>query len=192
MSEFVESRPQRLCLMCGICCRVATAPHSHEKLLELARNPEAGGDESAREFLSIFEPYPSIDDARKVSAPTVDNILKHMQDSGLYSHEVTFYRCKHIQDNNLCGIYGHRPELCSRAPSTAWAVFPPGCGFQGWLFQKREEIKQKIRKQKEYLVSFETELKTVQDPEIISKLENSIEKIKETIEYFAKYGSKDW
>lgn len=178
--------------MCGTCCRVATAPYSHEKLLELAKNSDEIGDESAKEFLRIFEPYSSIEAAREVSAPTVDNILKHVQNSGMYSHEVTFYRCRHIQDNNLCGIYENRPELCSRAPSTAWAVFPLGCGFEGWLFQKREEIKQKIRKQKEYLISFETELKTAQNPEIIQKLTDSIAKIKETIARLDKYGSKDW
>ena len=171
--------------MCGRCCRVATTPKTHEELLELS----AGGDESAQDFLSIFEPYPSIEDARKVSASTVDNILKHIENS---DRPVTFYRCKYIQDNNMCGIYEIRPELCRRAPSTAGAVFPPGCGFEGWLFQKREETKSYIRKKKEELIEYNIMLEMTQDPEKMFKIKQIIEKIESIIEMHHKYGSKDW
>lgn len=188
MSEFLDSRPQRLCLMCGKCCRVATASTSYKELLELAEN----GDESAKDFLKVFEPYPSIEEAKKVSPQTVENILQQVENSDQYSNEVTFYKCKYIQDNNLCGRYKDRPEVCDRFPSTAWAVVPPGCGFEGWLFKKREEIKQKIRKQKEAMLEFEAELKTNQNPQMRKKLEEGIEKIKSTVEMFHKYGSKDW
>lgn len=188
MSEFLDSRPQRLCLMCGKCCRLSTAPKTYKELLELVKND----DEGAKDFLKIFEPYSSIEEARKHSPQTVDNILKTITGAGEDPNKVTFYTCRHIQDNNLCGIYKERPELCDRFPSSPWAVVPPGCGYEGWLFKKREEIKQKIRKQKELMLEFETELKTNQNPEIRKKLEEGIEKIKSMIEMFAQYGSKDW
>lgn len=188
MDKFIESRPQRLCLMCGKCCRVATTHISYEELLELAKN----GEESAIDFLKIFEPYPSVEEARKVCAKTVDNILENVKYSPDAPEKMTFYKCKYIGDDNLCGIYQQRPEVCERFPSSPWAVVPTGCGYEGWLFQKREEIKQKIRKQKETLREFEVLLKTVKDPEIIKKLEQAISKTKDIIDSLAKYGSQDW
>lgn len=188
MDKFIESRPQRLCLMCGKCCRVATIPVSHQELIELAKN----GDESAQDFLAIFEPYPSIEAAREVGSKIVDNILKHLPNVSEKPNEITFYKCKYIGDDNLCGIYQNRNEVCKRFPSTPWAVIPPGCGYEGWLFQKREEWKQKIRKQKEALLELEVQLKRVSDPEMIKKIEEAIAKTKTIIESFAKYGAHDW
>lgn len=188
MSEFIDSRPQRLCKMCGTCCRVATTPKTYEELLALLEE----GDQGAKDFLDLFVPYPSVEDARKVSAKTVDNILKQMLSSEYPDLKITFYHCKYIQDNNLCGIYKERRELCDRFPSSAWAVAPPGCGFEGWLFQKREEVKQRTRRQKEYKLEFEALLKETNDPEKIEKLKNGIAKIDNMIEMLSKYGAKDW
>lgn len=188
MSDFIKSRPQRLCLMCGRCCKVATTPFTHNELLAQAQD----GDESTKDFLSLFEPYESIDKAREVCPEIVDNILKTKKDFGHNPDETTFYRCKYIQDNNLCGIYEKRLEVCDRFPSTTWAVVPPGCGFEGWLFQKKEEVKKKIRHQKECLIEFEAMLKILKDPEKIKKLKDAIEKINKTVELLAKYGAKDW
>lgn len=188
MDKFIESRPQRLCLMCGKCCRVATTPKSYEELLELANN----GDESAKEFLEIFEPYPSVEAARTVCSKTVDNVLKQLVDMVGSPQKITFYKCRHIGDDNLCGIYQNRFEVCQRFPSSPWAVIPPGCGYEGWLFQKREELKQKIRRQKEFLIELEIELKRVKDPEMIKKVEEAIAKTKNIIDAFAQYGSHDW
>ena len=85
--------------------------------------------------------------------------------------------------------------MCGKCPEgyplSIWDKMPEGCGFEGWLFQKKEEIKQKIRKQKELLLSLEVMVKTV-TPEQAEKLSESIKKIKKTIESYAKYGSENW
>lgn len=188
MSKFIEFRPQRLCLMCGKCCRLATTAVTYKELLMMVEN----GDEGAKDFLSIFEPYPSIDAAKEAHPKTVNNILGNLKYSPEIITEVTFYKCKYILDNNLCGIYENRPELCERFPSSPWAVIPPGCGYEGWLFKSREEIKQKIRKQKETLLEFKAELKKGKSPEMTKKLEEAIEKIKDIVKAYAKYGSEDW
>lgn len=188
MNSFIESRPQRLCLMCGKCCRVVTAPVPYNEMLELAKE----GDEGAKDFLSIFEPYPSIDAARQIHSEVVDNILSVLENSEDDIDEVTFYKCKYLLDNNMCSRYENRLELCKRFPATMWAVVPPGCGYEGWLFQSREELKQKIRKQKEILLDLEAELKKEQMPEMIVKLEEAIQKIRDIIEVYAKYGAEDW
>lgn len=188
MSDFVKSRPQRLCLMCGKCCRVATTYISYDQLLEIAKN----GDDGAKDFLKIFEPYPSTEAAREVCAPIVDNIIEKLKDSPNPPDKLTFYKCRYIGDDNLCGIYKDRPELCERFPSSPWAVVPPNCGYEGWLFQKREEIKQKIRKQKEIAVELKIQLKSIKNPDLIKRIEEALAKTNDIIEAYAQYGANDW
>ena len=174
--------------MCGKCCRVSTTLQSYQELSALAEQ----GDEEAKDFLSIFEPYNSIDDARAVCANTVENVLLRLKDAVEVPEDINFYKCKYILDNNLCGNYENRPELCKRFPSSAWAIVPPGCGYEGWMFQEREKIKQGIRRKKEDLMDYEIGLKTSKNPENIKKLEEAIEKIKNIIKMYEKYGSADW
>jgi len=187
--DFVKSRPQRLCHMCGSCCRISTTSLPYEELKALADE----GQKGAIDFLEIFEPYPSIEAAREVNAGIVDNIVDSLKEDDKYNEKkLTFYRCRHIMENNLCGIYQNRKTLCDRFPSSPWAITPPGCGFEGWLFQKREEIKQKVRKLKESLLDFDVMLKEQQDPVQIKKIQEAIEKTQDIINYYSKYGSSDW
>ncbi len=191
-NKFLKSRPQRLCHMCGKCCRVAVTPKTYE---ELKKSAELG-DESVIDFLRVFEPYASADEAKKVSKETVENILNALSETSEYDEKTfTFYKCRYIMDNNLCGIYEDRPSLCDYFPSSPWAVVPPNCGFEGWLFQKREEKKQKIRKFKEDILSLEVSLRELQvqnNFKQAEKVEEMIGKLKKTINLYSKYGSQDW
>lgn len=180
MKDFLNRRPQRLCKMCGKCCRVAVSSVPHDELLKKAKD----GNESAIEFLEIFEPYNSVEDAMKVDEKTVKNIPEY--------ESRTFYKCKYILDNNLCSRYKERGDVCKNFPSSPWAVTPPGCGFEGWLFQEREAHKQHIRKLKEEAIYYKTMLKTdisEKDKELYNKL---IEKINNWINLYSKYNSQDW
>lgn len=189
MDKFINSRPQRLCLMCGRCCRAATTYIPHEELLKMAQE----GDEGAKDFLRIFDAYPSIEAAREVDSLIVDNLLEKLETAPEKPSKITFYRCKHILDNNLCGIYeNNRPELCGRFPTSPWAIVPPKCGYEGWMFKYREELKQKIRKQKESLLELEAELKNDHSPEMKAKIEVGIQQIKDIVKAYSKYGSEDW
>ena len=189
VDEFINSRPQRLCHMCGKCCRLAVTVKTHDELISLAQS----GDEGSQDFLKLFEPYLSTNEARTASKDTVDNIIRHMTEDNIFDEtKITFYKCRYIQDDNLCSIYQDRLELCDRFPSSPWAVVPPGCGFEGWLFQQREGIKQQVRKQKENLLSLEDMLKVTANEELKVKIRETIEKTKGIIELYAKYGSKDW
>lgn len=103
--------------------------------------------------------------------------------------------CRHLGSDNLCDIYENRPEICRNIPYSPWNEIPQGCGFEGWLFQKREEEKQEIRKQKEILISLEIMLKQIdaeKEPEQAKKIKKSIEKIKDVIDINARHGSWDW
>lgn len=131
-----------LCHKCGRCCKSATTYNSHKKLLEMAAN----GVKDAVDFLSVFEPYDSIEDARLVVPDQVEQVL-HVVESrdDMKLEDVTFYHCRYVTDEGLCGIYERRPRCCQEAPGHGWAVMPPGCGFEGWQFEQREKQKRMIR-----------------------------------------------
>ena len=69
--NYLAKRPQHLCHMCGKCCRVVTTSTPYAQLKSMAES----GDKGATDFLSLFEPYPSIEAARNVDADVVDNII---------------------------------------------------------------------------------------------------------------------
>ncbi|HEY9745095.1 MAG TPA: YkgJ family cysteine cluster protein [Oculatellaceae cyanobacterium] len=131
-----------LCHKCGRCCRSATTYNSHAKLLQMAED----GVKDAIDFLSIFEPYPSIEDARLVVPDQVEQVLKEVESrDDMRVEDLTFYHCRYVTDEGLCGIYERRPRCCREAPGHGWSVMPPGCGFEGWQFEQREKQKRMIR-----------------------------------------------
>lgn len=142
--EAQESLPD-LCHKCGRCCRSATTYHPHKKLLELAAN----GDKEAQDFLEIFEPYESVEAAAKVEPDQVKKVMEVITvRDDMNENDVTFYHCRYVTPEGLCGIYERRPRCCQEAPGHGWAVMPPGCGFEGWQFEQREKQKRMIRELK--------------------------------------------
>ena len=189
LEDYVKARPQRLCHMCGKCCRVVTGGKTYSELLQGVEN----NDDGAKDFLRIFEPYPSIAAAREIEPQVVDNIVNILKSSGLYDENaLTFYKCRYLNDDNSCSTYETRPDLCKLFPSSPWAVVPPGCGFEGWLFQQRERLKQRIRKLKETILSLEVEMLTIEDPEQVKRIQDAIARTKATIQSQAPYGADDW
>lgn len=186
--NFLSKRPQRLCHMCGRCCRVVTTSVPYNELVKLAES----GDEGAKDFLSIFVPYESVSAARCVDSEVVDNIINLQKQDGNYREDITFYYCKYLQDNNLCSRYETRLTLCKHCPSSPWVIVPPGCGFEGWLFWQREEIKQKIRRSKEELLELKLLKKRMSNPETLEKIAKVEQKINRNINMYSKYGSLDW
>ncbi len=188
--SYLNTRPQSLCHMCGKCCRVVTTPTPYNKLKRMAFQ----GDEGAKDFLSIFVPYESIEAAREVDAGVVDNILNLLKadNPDLKEDEMTFYCCKYLQDDNKCSNYENRPALCRHFPSTPWAIVPPGCGFEGWLFGKREEDKERVRHAKEELLELELLKSKYNEPKILNKISSVEAKLHRTIDFYKKYGSENW
>lgn len=187
--NYLAKRPQHLCHMCGKCCRMSTTSTPYEELKKLA----AEGHQGAIDFLSIFVPYKSIEEARKVEPDVVDNIIKHQKEDGKYNEaNLTFYGCKYLGKDNLCSRYETRLDLCKHCPSTPWSIVPPGCGFEGWLFWQREEIKKKIRLEKEELLDLKLlRLKTTNE-EVLKKITLVEHKIQKSIDLYKKYGSENW
>lgn len=187
--NYLAKRPQHLCHMCGKCCRVVTTSLSYAELKQM----EQDGDKGAVDFLSLFVPYDSIESARNVDAGVVDNIINRLKSDGSFDEkEITFYGCKYLQDNNLCSRYETRLDLCKHCPSTPWSIVPPGCGFEGWLFWQREEIKQKIRKSKEELLELKLLRMRTKDENTLQKINIVEHKIQRVIDFYKKYGSENW
>lgn len=187
--NYLAKRPQHLCHMCGKCCRVVTTSLSYAELKQMKQD----GDKGAVDFLSLFVPYDSIESARNVDAGVVDNIINRLKSDGSFDEkEITFYGCKYLQDNNLCSRYETRLDLCKHCPSTPWSIVPPGCGFEGWLFWQREEIKQKIRKSKEELLELKLLRMRTKDENTLQKINIVEHKIQRGIDFYKKYGSENW
>lgn len=175
-----ERRPQSLCKKCGKCCRIATTSKSYEELKKLA----AEGNQGALDFLEIFEPYESVEDAMLVDREQVEHIG--------YDENTTFYKCRFLQKNNLCGRYDTRKELCRHCPSTAFVIMPPGCGFTEWLDAEKQKIVEKVRALKLEKATYQQELQkdcTEHRRIILNKLITSIDNY---INNYAKYGSHEW
>ena len=88
-------------------------------------------------------------------------------------------KCKK-NDNNFLNL-----------PKSIWDKMPEGCGFEGWLFQKQEVEKQKIRRQKELLLSLKVLIETANNLEK-NLIQERIKEIENNIKAFEKYGAKNW
>lgn len=188
--SYLNQRPQHLCNMCGKCCRVVYTPIPYNELLEKYK----AGEQAAIDFLDIFVPYESMSKAKEVDSSIVDNIitLSKIDNPNFEESNMTFYYCKFLQDNNMCGNYEHRPTLCRHFPSTPWSIVPPGCGFEGWLFGRREDEKAKIRKVKEELLDLKVLESKTKDTELLMKIQAVKNKLQQRIDLFKKYGSENW
>jgi Fe-S-cluster containining protein len=86
----------------------------------------------------------------------------------LYHHNVSVHRdadgewmvvfetrCKHLQDDLLCGVYEQRPVVCREFDNTGCEVNAPGGGhtftepaqFLEWLRRRRPRVYEKIARQ---------------------------------------------
>ncbi len=186
----LEERPQSLCKMCGRCCRVVTnGKYSYDEILSMAK----AGNEYAKDFVKIFIPYNSIEEARLADKSVVDNVISTLKAKGLCNlNTLTFYYCRYVLDNNLCSIYEERPALCKVCPSSGWAVTPPGCGFEPWLFLRREEVMERVRKHKEELIELQIMKRKTRDEKLLQKIYSVERKLNAAVDLYTEKGSKSW
>ena len=62
LNEILAYRSQFKCVGCATCCNLACSEFSPEELAQKAKN----GDKFATQFLSVFIPYESKEEARKI------------------------------------------------------------------------------------------------------------------------------
>ena len=97
---------------------------------------------------------------------------------------ITFCSCKYLK-NNLC-TNPKKPEECLNYPTSPFAFLPGGCGYEGVIFIKNENIKQKVRKLKEEILDYSIRAEHEKD------LQKLIEHHQAFIDKYKQYGSYDW
>ena len=179
-----------LCKKCGRCCRiVVNNDYTYHQLQNMAQD----GDEYAKDFIKLFEPYTSTEEARKVDNEAVENIIQNLKAQHMYDEQsFTLYKCKYIMNNNLCSIYEEKPPMCAKYPSSGWVITPPDCGYNSWLFIQRENDMQKVRKAKEDLFDLKVMKNRTQDTQLLKKIESVEKKIDNTIDSYDRYGARHW
>jgi len=124
LKKIEEYRANFSCKQCGVCCRLASTEYSFEELKEKAKN----GDRFATEFVSIFIPYESTEEARAIYPELVDTIFNELG----ADEKVYFYHCPKIDKNNLCTDYKNRPQICREFPTNPLVIFPKTCEYKIW------------------------------------------------------------
>lgn len=180
--------PKNLCFMCNNCCHVIALEMPQNELSALVEN----GDVFAKEFSEIFIPYKSVEDARKIDAKTVDDILLQLGNDNNFSENLTFYHCKYLRSDNSCEKQENRVSACKNYSVFHCAVMPSGCGFAGMLFLKREEEKQHVRKAKEELLDLAVLKTKIKNKETLERIASVEKKLNKTIELYREYGAADW
>lgn len=121
-----DVRHEYQCHCTGTCCRLSSSEFDYETLKQKA----AAGDTFAQQFISIFIPYNSTDDARKIFPDYVEYVINELGKD----EQVHFYHCPHITDDNLCSIYtsDKRPQICEDFPNNPLSILYPSCGYIEW------------------------------------------------------------
>lgn len=124
--EILDYRKNFHCKGCATCCNLACSEFSPEELKEKAVN----GDKFATQFMSIFVPYQTREEAEKIY-PEYLKLLAELKED-----EVYFYHCPKLTDCKRCSDYENRPEICRAFPDNPLSILPESCGFYEW----RQEV----------------------------------------------------
>jgi Fe-S-cluster containining protein len=135
------------CKKTGLCCSMATPSTPAMDLLKLA----AEGNSYARDFLSIFNPHESIDVVRQKAPEFLEKAHSLAAKSPKFSspEQVIFFRCRYLKGKNHCQVYEDRPQLCRDYPDTPFLLMPPGCGYEGWSNECKNNYNQMGRELKQ-------------------------------------------
>ena len=126
LNEILAYRSQFKCVGCATCCKLACSEFSPEELKQKADN----GDNFAGQFLSVFIPYDSKEEARKI----YPEYIELLEENG--ENDVYFYHCPKVTEDNRCSDYENRPQICRDFPDNPLSILPKACGYKSW----KEEI----------------------------------------------------
>lgn len=92
---------------------------------------------------------------------------------------------------SLCLFCQNKIEEYKKNPFYIWDKLPDECNFKGWIFIKQEEIKQKIRRKKEKILSLKVKLEG-SDGIKRKRILKDLEKYQKEIDAYKQYGSENW
>lgn len=126
--------PQSLCRQCGQCCRVVCFKGglSYDELIDEIKNennPDITYIEGIKDFLTLFRPYRTNEEAMKNNPSFVEKFKKRIKNYN--PNKQYFYCCKFLDDNNRCLIHEDRPTLCRLYPLPhERTIFYDNCGYE--------------------------------------------------------------
>lgn len=131
------------CNMKAACCSIATPSVPLEDLLALA----AQGDETCRDFLSVFEPHASLEAAKQFYPGGHEHIERVLQivrkqktRTDMVADQVVFYHCRYLGADRLCQIYEDRPAFCRKYPASPMSILIRGCGYESWVAACKQKL----------------------------------------------------
>ena len=127
--KLLESKNKYKCACCAMCCKLACSEFSQQELLDKANN----GDRFAKQFISVFVPYETKDAAKSVFPEYID-LLEKTHESDVY-----FYHCPKVTEDNKCGDYENRPQICRDFPDNPLALLPKFCAYVKWKEEVQED-----------------------------------------------------
>ncbi|MCQ2738647.1 MAG: YkgJ family cysteine cluster protein [bacterium] len=122
LTAIMDKQKEYSCGMCGECCRLAVSEFSYSQLKQKAMR----GDKGAADFVSVFVPYESEEDARKVNPEYFDLLNNVTEDVKVY-----YYYCPKVSENK-CSDYENRPDVCKEFPHNPLKLLPAKCSFNVW------------------------------------------------------------
>lgn len=122
VQDILSKRSNYSCNCCATCCNLACSEFSPEELQQRANN----GDKFAKQFLSIFIPYNSKEEAKSVYPDYIELLDKNKEQN------VYFYHCPKLSKDKKCSDYENRPQICRDFPDNPLTLLPASCGFCNW------------------------------------------------------------
>lgn len=124
--KMLETRKDFHCSGCASCCKLACSEFSLSELQQKSQN----GDNFATQFISVFVPYNTEDEAREIYPEYFQLLKEKAQDEPVY-----FYHCPKVTADNRCPDYENRPQICRDFPDNPIGFLPKMCGFSLWKAQ---------------------------------------------------------
>ena len=118
----MDKRSEYECNRCGDCCRLAVSEYSYDQLKQRAMR----GDKFSSDFVSVFVPYESDEQAKAVNPEYFELLGELVEDQKTY-----YYYCPKLKDN-LCSDYENRPNICKEFPHNPLKLLPSRCSFNAW------------------------------------------------------------
>lgn len=125
--KMLSYRDHFKCVGCATCCNLACSEFSYEELKQKAKN----GDNFATQFVSIFIPYETQEEAKQVYPEYFELLAEKLNGEDVY-----FYHCPKLTSDKRCSDYENRPQICRDFPDNPLSLLPKTCGYCGW----KEEI----------------------------------------------------
>lgn len=118
----MDKKDEFSCSRCAACCKLATSEYSYDQLKQRAMR----GDKFSRDFVSVFVPYSTEEEARNANPEFFKLLEDTMKDNRVY-----YYYCPKL-DGNTCTIYENRPQICKDFPHNPLKLLPQTCAYNEW------------------------------------------------------------